>query len=80
MRIPRTKEQLVALLDGGESALDRAGAVPQRVVSAEVGREGDEVREVRVLEKAVGRVGARRMGALGVRNRHRGGVQCGGRG
>lgn len=61
---PRTKEQLVALLNVGDLAFHGAAALAQSRLGAEFCCEGDYVCEVRVFEKGVGRIVAAITGAV----------------
>jgi hypothetical protein len=65
-----TKEQLVALLDVGDAALDRARALLEGRLGAKVGRKRDDVCEVRLLEEGVWHVG-RLAGVVWVGDGHR---------
>jgi len=54
---PRTKEQLLALLNAGDGALYGACAGSESVLGAEACRGGDDVCEVRLFEKGLGAIG-----------------------
>lgn len=53
---PRTKEQLVALLDVGDSRLQGTAALLESVLGAEIRRKRNYVCEVRVFEEGVWRI------------------------
>jgi hypothetical protein len=68
---PRTKEQLVALLDVGDFAFQGTLALPQSLLRAKVCCKGNYVCEVRVFKEGIWRIVASIADAVWVREGHR---------